>query len=85
MKIVLSILALCLTTNTALAELKVSGIQALHRNGQTFVTWKDVTEEDAGIAYWYSLYCSEHQISEARLAGLKPVISGLVNNSALSS
>ena len=82
MKMILSILILCLTANTAVAELNVSGIQAVHRNGQTFVTWKDVTEEDTGIAYRYSLYCSEHQITEARLAGLKPVISGLVNNSA---
>ncbi|MDE0938212.1 MAG: hypothetical protein OSA89_20080, partial [Mariniblastus sp.] len=65
MKMILSILILCLTANTALAELNVSGIQAIHRNGQTFVTWKDVTEAETGIAYRYSLYCSEHQITEA--------------------
>ena len=34
-----------LVTTYALGQpLEVTGIEAIHRNGQTFVTWKDVEE-----------------------------------------
>ena len=75
MKTALCLLTSCVFANTAAAELSVTNIQVAHRNGQTFVTWKDVAEGDAGADYRYSLYCSERPITEANLGSLKPVIS----------
>jgi hypothetical protein len=68
-------------TCSAVAGLNVTNIQALHRDGQTFVTWIDVAEGEAGVGYRYSLYSSDRPITEAQLDGLKPVIHGIVNNS----
>jgi len=43
-------------TRLTAAELNVTDVQAIHRNGQTFVTWKDVAEGEAGADYRYKLY-----------------------------
>jgi hypothetical protein len=37
-------------------ESEVTAIHAVHRHGQTFVTWKDVAEGDEGSKFRYSLY-----------------------------
>ncbi len=66
---------------SAAAEMNVTNIQTIHRDGQTFVTWKDVAEGEAGAGFRYSLYCSERPIIEAHLNDMKPVIHGIVNNS----
>ncbi|QDU92534.1 alpha/beta hydrolase family protein [Lignipirellula cremea] len=63
------------------AELQVSGIRVLHRDGQTFVTWKDVAAGEVGAGYRYSLYESEQPLTDDHLAELRPVIEGIVNNS----
>jgi len=70
-------------------DLKVTGIKAVCHDGQTFVTWKDLAEGEAGAAYRYSLYRSDRPIAQADLEGpassgpgLKPVIAGILNNSA---
>jgi hypothetical protein len=51
-------------------DVEVTGIQAVHRHGQTFVTWKDVAEGEAGARYRYSLYRAEEPITAANLARL---------------
>jgi len=61
-------------TQSAVAELNVTNIQAVHRNGQTFVTWTDVAAGDAGADYRYSLYVSERPITETSLTDSKPAI-----------
>ena len=82
MNTTLLMVATCvLVQPAAAAELRVTNIQVVHRNGQTFVVWKDVAEGDAGAGYRYSLYRSERPITEDNLAVLKPVIRQLVNNS----
>jgi hypothetical protein len=82
MKTTLLMVATCvLVQPVAAAELRVTNIQVVHRNGQTFVVWKDVAEGDAGAGYRYSLYRSERPITEDNLAVLRPVIRQLLNNS----
>jgi hypothetical protein len=63
------------------ADLNVTSIRAIHRDGQTFVTWKDVVEGERGADYRYTLYHSDSPITAATMAGLKPAIDGIVNNS----
>ena len=61
-------------------ELEVTDVKALHRNGQTFVTWKDVAEGAAGARYQYSVYRSEEPITS--IAGAQPCMA---NTSAVST
>lgn len=42
---------------------EITGIQAVHRHGQTFVTWKDAAESEAGANFRYSLYRSDRPIT----------------------
>jgi hypothetical protein len=81
MKTTLLTVVFCVLARPAVAELNVTDIQAIHRHGQTFFTWKDVAEGEAGAEYRYSLYSSERPITDSNLADLKPVIHGIVNNS----
>ncbi len=62
-------------------EVKVTGVKAFYRNGQVFVTWKDVAEGEAGTKYRYSVYRSDRPITQANLAKAQPVIRGILNNS----
>jgi predicted esterase len=63
-------------------ELEVTGIQAVHRHGQTFVTWKDVAEGEAGAKYRYSLYRSSQPITAANLDKAELCYHGVLNCSA---
>ena len=63
-------------------DLRVTGIKAVCRNGQTFVTWKDAAEGASGSALRYSLYRSDHPITQENLASAELCYSGVVNNSA---
>jgi hypothetical protein len=76
------ITATCLLVLSAAqaGELTVTGVKAEHRNGQTFVTWKDVAEGEAGAKYQYSVYRSAKPISS--IAGMKPRVRGVFHNSA---
>ncbi len=75
-------LALILSACIANAgELTVTGIKAAHRNGQTFVTWKDVAEGEAGVKYRYSLYRSGEAITQENLAAAELCYHGVFNNS----
>ncbi len=49
------------------ADPEVSSIQAVHRHGQTFVTWKDVAEGEDGAKFRYSLYRAEAPNTAANL------------------
>jgi hypothetical protein len=60
----------------------VTAIRAACRNGQTFVTWKDAAEGEAGASCRYTLYRSEKPITPANLAQAEKRIWGIVNNSA---
>jgi hypothetical protein len=62
-------------------EASVTGIKAFHRHGQTFVTWKDAAEGQAGAAYRYSVYRSDAPITQANLGAAQRVIQGILNNS----
>jgi hypothetical protein len=64
------------------SDVEVTGIQAIHRHGQTFVTWKDAAEGEAGAAYRYSLYRSERPITAENLAEAELCYRGVLNNSA---
>ncbi|MEX0718647.1 MAG: hypothetical protein WD066_18785 [Planctomycetaceae bacterium] len=61
---------------------RVTGIQSEYRNGQTFVTFKDVAEGEAGGAYRYSLYRSDKPITEENLGQAELCYHGVLNNSA---
>ncbi|MGE3803176.1 MAG: hypothetical protein AB7K24_00730 [Gemmataceae bacterium] len=64
------------------AEPQVTGIRAVHRHGQTFVTWRDVAEGEAGAAYRYILYRSDRPITAASVDKAEVCASGILNNSA---
>jgi pimeloyl-ACP methyl ester carboxylesterase len=73
--------ACVLTLSLARAgELKVTGIKAEHRDGQTFVTWKDVAEGQAGAKYQYSVYRSAKPITS--VAGAPLCMKRVFHNSA---
>ncbi len=61
---------------------RVTDIQAVHRNGQTFVTWKDAAEGEAGAAFRYSLYRSDKPITADNLDAAELCYHGVPNNSA---
>lgn len=50
-------------------KVQVTGIKAVYRNGQTFVTWKDAADGAAGALLRYSLYRSDQPITPENLAG----------------
>jgi hypothetical protein len=60
----------------------VTGVRAVHRHGQTFVTWKDAAEGEAGAKYRYALYRHTEPITEASLARAEVCGRGIPNNSA---
>jgi hypothetical protein len=70
-------------TASAPAEVgRVTGVRAVCRNGQTFVTWKDVAEGAAGQDVRYALYRSEKPITQTNLDQAELCYKGVVNNSA---
>src|SRR5262245_54533239 len=64
------------------ADLEVTAIRAVHRHGQTFITWKDVAQGEAGAKYRYSLYRSEAPITARNLDRAELCYRGVLNNSA---
>lgn len=60
----------------------VVGIQADHRHGQTFVTWKDAAEGEAGAKFRYRLYRSDQPITAENLADAELYYGGVLHNSA---
>ncbi len=76
------VIAAALASVAGADELRVTNLKAQHRNGQTFITWTDAAEGAAGAVLRYSLYRSDKPITQAALAGLKPCMTGVFNNSA---
>src|SRR5262245_5266543 len=71
-----------LASNARSADFEVTGIQAMHRHGQTFVTWKDVAEGEEGVKFRYTLYRSEQPITQENLARAEVCARGILNFSA---
>jgi len=62
-------------------DLKVTGIKAFYRDGQTFVTWKDVAEGKEAAQYRYSVYRSDDPITQSNVSKAERVIQGILYNS----
>jgi hypothetical protein len=60
----------------------VTGIQVAHRHGQTFITWRDAAEGEAGAKFRYSLYRAEKPITADNLADAELCYRGVLHNSA---
>ncbi len=76
----LAVLAVASTAGAA--PLEVTAIQAVHRHGQTFITWKDVAEGDEGAKFRYSLYRSDRPITAVNLDKAELCYHGVLNCSA---
>jgi hypothetical protein len=61
---------------------RVTGIKASCRHGQTFVTWKDAAEGEAGARFRYSLYRSDRPITPETLGRAELCVPGILHNSA---
>lgn len=62
-------------------DLRVTGIQAVCRNGQTFVTWKDAAEGENGAKFRYALYRSDAPITAENFSQAELCYPGVLNNS----
>lgn len=78
----LTILALGIHGPASAAEPEATGIRAIHRHGQTFVTWKDAAEGEEGAKYRYSLYRWDRPITADNLQQAELCCHGVLNNSA---
>ncbi len=59
---------LCMVAGFVFGDgLEVKGIKAQYRNGQTFITWQDAAEGEAGMNYRYTVYSSDKPITEVPL------------------
>ena len=61
---------------------EVTGIRAVHRDGQTFVTWTDAAEGEAGAKFRYTLYRHTEPITPENRARAEVCGRGTLNNSA---
>ena len=64
------------------AALKVTGIKAIHHDGQTFITWTDAAPGKAGAGFRYEVYRSTEPITAENLAKAERTHKGVLNNSA---
>lgn len=64
------------------AEPEVTDIRAVYRDGQTFVTWTDAAEGEAGAKFRYSLYRSDKPITAENLKDAELCYHGVLNHSA---
>jgi hypothetical protein len=76
------LLVLITASPVAAEEVSVTGIRAVHRHGQTFVTWQDAAEGEDGAKFRYSLYSSNAPITADNLAQAELCFRGVLNNSA---
>ncbi len=82
MRVTAALLSMVLLTSGVAAAGEVTGVKAACRNGQTFVTWKDAAEGEAGAKIRYSVYRSDRPITQENLAGAELCAAGVLNNSA---
>lgn len=64
------------------SEPSATAIRAIHRNGQTFVTWMDAAPGEAGAGFRYALYRADVPITDGNLSDARLVGRGILNNSA---
>ncbi len=74
--------SLLLLSALGASEPAVEDIQAVHRHGQTFLTWTDVAAGKAGAGYRYTVYRSDAPITQSNLSQAQLCMKGLLNNSA---
>lgn len=74
--------ALAAAAGDSAQALKITGIRAVHHDGQTFITWTDVAPGAAGEAYRYEVYRSAEPITAANLDQATRTHKGILNNSA---
>ncbi|MBA4066770.1 MAG: hypothetical protein C0501_24300 [Isosphaera sp.] len=74
--------SLLIVTGAVAADPEVTGIKAVHRHGQTFVTWTDAAEGEAGAKFRYSLYRSDKPIAADSLKDAELCYHGVLHNSA---
>lgn len=74
--------SLLIVTGAVAADPEVTGIKAVHRHGQTFVTWADAAEGEAGAKFRYSLYRSDKPIAADNLKDAELCYHGVLHNSA---
>lgn len=78
------VLACVLSAGVLKAEdAKVTGIKVIHHDGQSFITWKDAAEAEAGAAFRYTVYRATAPITQEKLAEATVCQSLVLNNSAL--
>lgn len=76
---IMLLLGVCLNSFTQ--DLEVTDIKVTHKNGQTFITWKDIAEGEEGAKYFYSIYRSDSIITEENKG--KPYSYNILNNSGI--
>lgn len=82
--IFLAVMAACLALPPVdAAEPSVTSLKAVCRNGQTFITWKDAADGEAGATYRYALYRSEAPITRENLARAELCYQGVPNHSGM--
>lgn len=64
------------------ADDAVTGIKAVYRNGQTFITWKETAEGEASAAFRYDVYRSAAPITQENIAKAERCHKGVPYNSA---
>lgn len=70
------------TLSDATASTLPSGMAVVHRDGQSWVSWRDRAQGSDGEAYRYRLYRAATPIeSDDDLAALTPVVDGILNHS----
>ena len=73
---------LCMVAGFVFGDgLEVKGIKAQYRNGQTFITWQDAAEGEAGMNYRYTVYSSDKPITEVNLDEADLQLKDVINNS----
>ncbi|HWB78301.1 MAG TPA: hypothetical protein VG755_25220 [Nannocystaceae bacterium] len=74
--------ALGCTLTDATTITLASGMAVVHRDGQSWVSWRDRAEGTDGESYRYRLYRAATPIaSDEDLVGLTPVVDGILNHS----
>jgi hypothetical protein len=80
-RIVTVVAVLGIAAGVCAQDIKVTGIQAKHRNGQTFVTWKDAAEGEDSAGSRYSLYRSDSPITQENMAQAEACVTNLLYHS----
>lgn len=81
-KVIAALSVLVLLASPGRGEEVVTQIRAVHRHGQTFITWKDVADGEAGARYRYTLLRSTEPITADNAGKAEACCEGVFNHSA---